>query len=328
MRFVVCVALLGALACSSPKTGSEVRIAVGGQSQLVYLPTTLARQLGEYEKYNLRVTLTDFQGGAKALEALLGGSADVVSGFFDHVIQMHAEGRKVRAFVAMQRFPGLAVVVSPATKKQIRTIADLKGAIVGVSAPGSSTDLLLKYLLSRNGVPASEVSFTGIGMSAAAVAAMERGKVDAAVMADPAITILAQRARILRILADTRTEEGVKQVFGTSQYPAAVLYATDAWLSSHPSEALALAKAMQNTLRYLQSNPKEAAAKMPPEFQGDDRALYAETVRAALPMYSPSGEMPADGPATLMKVLGVSLDKVRNARIDPGATYTNQWVTQ
>lgn len=328
MRSLTLLALLCAIGCSSSKPTGEVRIAVGGQAQLVYLPTTLAQQLGEYEKQRLHVTLSDFPGGAKALEALIGGSADVVSGFFDHVIQMHAEGRKLRAFVTMQRFPGLALVVSPATQKQIRTIADLKGAMVGVSAPGSSTDLMLKYLLAQNGVAAADVSVSGIGMSATAVAAMERGKVDAAVMADPAITILAQRARMIRILADTRTEEGVKQVFGTSQYPAAVLYSTDEWLAGHAAEAAALAKAMQNTLRYLQSNPKEAAAKMPAAFQGGDGALYAETIRAALPMYSPTGEMPADGPATLQKVLAVSLEKVRTAQIDAAATYTNRWVTQ
>lgn len=315
-------------ACSSPKPASEVRIAVGGQTQLVYLPTTLAQQLGEYEKQGLHVSLTDFQGGAKALEALLGGSADVVSGFFDHVIQMHAQGRKLRAFVTMQRFPGLALVVSPATKKQIRSVADLKGAVVGVSAPGSSTDFLLKYLLAQNGVAAADVSVTGVGMAAGAVAAMERGKVDAAVMADPAITILAQRARMVRLLADTRTEDGVKQVFGASAYPAAVLYATEEWLAAHRQEAAALARAIRNTLQFMQANPGGVATKMPAAFQGDDAALYAETVRAAMPMYSPTGEMPSDGPASLQKVLGVSLEAVRSARIDAAATYTNEWVTQ
>lgn len=328
MRSFLLFPLLALAACSGPKSGHEVRIAVGGQAQLVYLPTTLAQQLGEYEKQKLQVTLTDFPGGAKALEALLGGSADVVSGFFDHVIQMHAEGRNMRAFVTMQRFPGLALVVSPATSKQIRTIADLKGAVVGVSAPGSSTDLMLKYLLAQNGIAAADVSVSGVGMTAGAVAAMERGKVDAAVMADPAITILAKRAGELRFLADTRTEEGVKQVFGTSQYPAAVLYAKEDWLAAHADDAARLAHAMRNTLRFIQTNPRDVAAKMPAAFQGDDPALYAATVRAALPMYSPTGEMPADGPASLQRVLSVSLEKVRAAKIDAAATYTNKWVSQ
>ena len=54
-----------------------------------------------------------FAGGAKALQALVGGSADVVSGFYDHTIQMAAEGREIVAFVTMLRFPGLVLVTSP-----------------------------------------------------------------------------------------------------------------------------------------------------------------------------------------------------------------------
>ena len=57
--------------------------------------------------------LQDFAGGSKALQALVGGSADVVSGFYDHTIQMAAEGRALTAFVTMLRFPGLVLVTSP-----------------------------------------------------------------------------------------------------------------------------------------------------------------------------------------------------------------------
>src|SRR6202023_753800 len=86
--------------------GQTVRIAIGGQTQLVYLPTTLAQELGFYRAEGLNVELEDFAGGSKALQALMGGSADVVSGFYDHTIQMQAEGRNVVSFVSMLRFPG------------------------------------------------------------------------------------------------------------------------------------------------------------------------------------------------------------------------------
>ena len=69
----VCVAL--AAACSRPTTiqsGPKVVIAIGGQAQLVYLPVTLAEQLGYYHDEGLHVELRDFPGGSKALEALLG----------------------------------------------------------------------------------------------------------------------------------------------------------------------------------------------------------------------------------------------------------------
>lgn len=310
--------------CSSQKTERpKVRIGIGGQAQLVYLPTTLAERLKHYEKEGLDVTLTDFQGGSKALEALLGGSVDVVSGYFDHVIQLNSDGRSLKAFVTMQRYPGLALVVSPATQRKVQSIADLKGAVVGVSSPGSSTDLFFRYLLQKNGLTPEDVSVTGVGMSAGAVAAMERAKVDAAIMADPAITQLARRSKgELRILADGRTAAGVKEMFGVEQYPAAVFYSTADWLAKNAVTAAALSKAMKQTLAYIQLNPDSIAAAMPKEFQGDDPALYADAVKRALPMYSPDGRMPEDGPAAVKHVLSVTLAKVRDANINLRETYT------
>jgi len=304
-----------------------VRIAVGGQPQLVYLPTTLAGLLGYYRQEGLAVTLEDFPGGAKALEALHGGSVEVVSGFYDHTIQMAAEGRPMTAFVTMLRFPGLALVVSPATRRPIRRIEDLAGATVGVSAPGSSTHLLVRYLVSRAGRGVDSFSAVGIGMSATAVAAVERGKVDAAVMSDPALALLARRAGPLRILADTRTADGVRATFGVDMYPASVLYSTSAWVAANRPTAQRLARALHRTLGWIQGHSAEEIMRaMPESFRGEDPGVYLEGLRQALPMYSPDGRMSEDGPEAVRKVLAVSLPKVREARIDLRATYTNEFV--
>jgi NitT/TauT family transport system substrate-binding protein len=324
----ICTILFILASCSKPvsQNGKSVRLAVGGQSQLVYLPATLAHELNHYQEVGLDVTISDFQGGAKALEALLGGSADVVCGFFDHVIQMQAEGRKLKSFVTMQQLLGLALVASPGTKRKVSSIADLKGAVVGVSSPGSSTDLFLKYLLSQNGVAPSDVSTVAVGMSAGAIASMERGKVDAAVMAEPAIATLSRRAGMLHILADTRNAEGVKKIFGIEHYPAAVFYSTHDWLAKNPQTAAALARAIRKTLEALHANPQLAATKMPAAFQGEEPGLYALSVLRALPMYTKDGRMPEDGPALVQKVLSVSLPKVRDAKIDLKETFTNEWL--
>src|SRR5919198_787555 len=75
--------------------GGTVRLGVGGQALLVYLPTTLAERLGYYRDEGLNVHIEDLQGGSKALQALQGGSVDVVSGYYDHTIQMQAKKRDV-----------------------------------------------------------------------------------------------------------------------------------------------------------------------------------------------------------------------------------------
>ena len=175
---------------------TPVRIAIGGQAQLIYLAATLAQELGFYDDERLAVTLQDFPGGQKSLEALLGGSTDVVCGFYDHTIVMATEHRDLRAFVAMLRYPGLVAV---AANPSVHQIEDLKGKIVGVSSAGSSTHFFLNYLLAKHGMKPEDVSAASIGMSATAVAAMTHGKVDAAINANAIIqiTLLAPSLRLL-----------------------------------------------------------------------------------------------------------------------------------
>src|SRR5207253_9241142 len=189
----------------------SVRVAIGGQNQLVYLPTTLARELGFYREERLEVELQDFPGGSKALEALFGGSADVVSGFYDHTIQMAAEGRELLAFVTMLRFPGLVLVTSPQSAGQVTRIEDLHGRIAGVTTAGSSSQMLLSYLLQQHGVTVDSVSVTAIGSAATAVAAIEHGRVAAGMVADPAFTIVPRRNPGVRVLADPPHAGGAKQ---------------------------------------------------------------------------------------------------------------------
>lgn len=327
------IALLIALAfssCGSPRdTGARVRIAIGGQNQLIYLPTTLAQQLGFYKAEGVDVEFEDLAGGSKALEALMGGSADVVSGFYDHTIQMAADGRSLVAFVTMLRYPGLVLATSPQRAASLTKIADLKGHILGVTTPGSSSHMLLRYLLHRNGVGEEAVSVTGVGIAATAIAAVERGKVDAAMMADPAFTMMRRRNPSSRVLADLRTGDGVRAAMGTDAYPASVFYSSADWIAAHREATRKLARAMTRTLGWIQAHsPEEIAAKMPASFRGEDTTLYVDALRNALPMYSPDGVMPSEGADAVRRVLAQSMEKVRGATIDLSRTYTNEYVNR
>ena len=308
-------------------TGARVRIAIGGQTQMIYLPTTLAQELGYYRDEGIDVELQDFAGGAKALQSLVGGSADVVSGFYDHTIQMAAEGRELVAFVTMLRFPGMVLAASPQSAATVTRIDDLKGRVVGVTSAGSSSQMLLTYVLQRHGLAANAVSVTSIGTAATAVAAMEYGKVDAAVMADPSFTILARRQPTVRVLADMRTAAGVKEAFGTDTYPGSVLYSSGDWIRANRDTAARLARVIARTLGWMQTHsPQEIAEKTPKAFRGDDDAMYVEALTASMPMFSPDGMMARDGADAVRTLLAGSLEKVRTAAIDVSKTYTNEFI--
>jgi sulfonate transport system substrate-binding protein len=307
---------------------SKVTIAVGGAGCLCYLPTMLAEQLGEYKKAGVAVELVDFKGGSQSLTAVLGGSADVVSGYFDHCVNLAAKNQPLEAFVVYDRYPGLALVVGPKQTSAIKSVKDLANKRVGVSAPGSSTDFFLKYLLSKNGVDPNSIGVVGIGLAATAIAAMEQGSVDAAVMLDPAVTLLQGKNKDLVILSDTRTQKDTLAVFG-GEYPGGALYTKSGWIASHPKETQALTNAIVATLKWIHSHtPEEIMAKMPDNLIGPDKALYLAALKNTIPMYSTTGRMDPKGAEAVLAVFSQSSPEVKNAKIDLSKTYTNKFVDQ
>jgi NitT/TauT family transport system substrate-binding protein len=319
---VVALALSSGVALAQ----SKVTIAVGGASCLCYLPTMLAESLGEYKKAGVDVELVDFKGGSQSLTAVIGGSADVVSGYFDHCVNLAAKNQALEAFVVYDRYPGFALVVSPKQTGTINSIKDLANKKVGVSAPGSSTDFFLKYILSKNSVDPASVAVIGVGLGASAVAAMEQATIDAAIMLDPSVTVLQGRNKDLKILTDTRTQKDTLAVFG-GEYPGGALYTKSDWIAKHPKETQALTNAILATLKWIHSHtPEEIMAKMPENLVGPDKPGYLAALKNTLPMYSETGRMDPKGAEAVLDVFSQSSPEVKNAKIDLSKTYTNQFV--
>src|SRR3954470_4539774 len=171
------ITAIGILATSSSAWAQalekqKVSIAVGGKNLFYYLPLTIAEQLGYFKDEGLQVEISDFAGGAKALQALVGGSADVVSGAYEHTINMQAKGQPIQSVVLMGRAPQIAVGVSTKAIPNYHGLQDLRGKKIGVSAPGSSTNMVANLVLSRAGVRPTEVSYVGVGTSASALTAL------------------------------------------------------------------------------------------------------------------------------------------------------------
>jgi NitT/TauT family transport system substrate-binding protein len=324
LAFLGAFALLTGVAAAQGK--QKITIAVGGAGCLCYLPTVLAKQLGEYDKAGLEIELVDFKGGSQALTAVLGGSADVVSGYYDHCVNLAAKGQALQAFVVYDRYPGLVLAVSPKQTGAINSVKDLAGKKVGVSAPGSSTHYFLNYILKKNGIAADTVAVIGIGLTSSAVAAMEQGSVDAAVMLDPAPSLLQGKYKDLKILSDTRTAKDNLDVFG-GDYPGGALYTRVDWIAKNEKAAQGLANALVATLKWIHSHtPEEIMAKMPDELVGPDKALYLAALKNTMPMYSQTGKMDPKGAQAVLAVFSQSSPEVARANVDVSKTYTNRFV--
>src|SRR3954451_23621270 len=187
----VALCVTPALAQKAPEK-AKVMLGVGGKPALYYLPLTIAERKGFFKEQGLDVEISDFAGGAKSLQGLIGGSLDVVTGAYEHTIRMQAKGQDIRAVLELGRFPGIAVGVAKAKADSYKSPKDLKGMKIGVTAPGSSTNMLVNFLLAKEGLTPQDASFIGVGSAASAVAAIRNGQLDAISHLEPVLSMLEQ----------------------------------------------------------------------------------------------------------------------------------------
>ena len=165
---------LSATIASAQAAGVEkpkIVIGVGGKSLLYYLPLTIAEQKGYFKEQGLDAEIIDFAGGAKSLQALIGGSVDVVAGAYEHTLRMQAKGQEIRAVIELLRFPSIVIGVRKDLAGKVKSAADLKGLKIGVTAPGSSTNMLMNFIMAKSGLAPSEAAYIGIGSAQSALAA-------------------------------------------------------------------------------------------------------------------------------------------------------------
>src|SRR2546430_13287620 len=196
----------------------KVSIAVGGKSGFYYLPLTIAERLNYFKEEGLDVEISDFDGGSKALQAVVGGSADVVSGAWENTIDQQPKGLNMQGFVLQGRYPAISVALAKSKAANYKSPKDLKGMKIGVSAPGSSTNRMVLHLLAKDGLKGDDVSIIGVGTSAGAIAAMKAGSLDAMSNVDPIMTMLESSGDVV-IIADTRTAAGTQAGFAPPDNP-------------------------------------------------------------------------------------------------------------
>ena len=228
------VAMLAAgVAQAQAPEKKKVTIAVGGKNLFYYLPLAVAERNNYFRDEGLEVEIPNFAGGSQALRALVGGSADMVSGAYEHTINMVAKKQPIKAVVLQAKYSSMVLLMPKERAARYRGGRDLKGLKIGVTAPGSSTNMFVNNLLARDGLKPAEVVIVGVGTGAGAVAAMEKGEIDALVNLDPVITQLEATGKFVPV-ADSRTEKGMKEIYG-GDYHASVIYLNEDYVKRYPN---------------------------------------------------------------------------------------------
>lgn len=298
----------------------KVTLGVGGKALLYYLPLTVAEKKGFFKDQGLEVEINDFGGGAKSLQALIGGSVDVVTGAYEHTIRMQAKGQDVRAVVELGRFPGITLAVRKDLADKVKSAADFKGLKIGVTAPGSSTALTAQYAMVKAGLKASDAPIIGVGAGASAVAAIKQKQVDVISHLDPVTSKLEADGDVVALI-DTRTEAGTKALFGGSN-PAAVLYLKGDFAEKNPVTTQKLVNALVKALKWLETaTPEQVADLVPAEYHLGDKPLYLRSVKNSLESYSRTGVSTPEAMKSMYDALKLLDPEMASSNVDLGKTF-------
>jgi len=321
---ILAIAMIGLLT-GNAGAAEKISIMVGGIEKQIYLPAKLAEQLGYFKEQGLDVELVSEQAGVEAENELLAGAVQGVVGFYDHAIDLQAKGKFVESVVQFSQAPGEVELVAASKADQIKSPADFKGRMLGVTGLGSSTNFLTQYLAVKNGVAVSDITSVPVGAGNTFIAAIQQGKIDAGMTTEPTISRLLKTGEA-KVLVDMRSAETTRQALG-GVYPAACLYMTADWVEQHKDETQKLANAFVKTLRYIATHSaEEIAAQMPKDYYAGDKDLYVTALANGKQMFTPDGRMPAGGPETVLQVLSTFDRTVKGRSIDLSKTYTTSFV--
>ena len=321
---VVALIVAGGAQAQAPEK-KDVKLGVGGANSLYYLPLALTEKLGYFKEQGLNVEINDFKGGSQSLQALVGGSVDVVTGAYEHTLRMQAKGQAIVAAIELGRYPGISLAVKKDRMDKIKTIADLKGARIGVTAPGSSTNMIAQYLMVKAGLKPDDASFIGVGAGPGAVAAMRKGEIDAISNIDPMIAMLEASGDAV-IMADTRTTAGATKVFGGTM-SAAVAYFRKDFVDKNPNTVQALVNAFYKTLLWIdKATPEQITENVPPEYWLGDKALYTAAAKANYEIYSRDGIVSEGSQQRSIAFLQQFDKEMAATKFEPEKTFDDRFV--
>lgn len=314
----------GSQSAADDKDG-KVKIMVGGLDKIIYLPARLTQQLGYFEDEGLHVTLLTEPAGVQATTSLVSGDVQGVVGFYDHTLDLQVKGKQVESVVQFAHAPGEVEVVSNKAAGELTSPKDFKGKKLGVTGLGSSTDFLTKYLAVKNGVQTNEFTPVAVGAGQTFISALQQGSIQGGMTTDPTVAQIVNK-NLGKVLVDMRTPEGSKEALG-GPYPSSSLYMNTDWVNSHKETVQKLANAFVKTLKWMSTHTAEQiAAKMPADYAQGGKELYAQAIKDTMPMFTKDGVMPADGPATVERVLKSFNPNLKTASVDLKKTYTTEFV--
>lgn len=304
----------------------KINIALAAKHTLYHLPLILADQLGFFRQAGVGVELLAHEAGAHAMVSLVSGKADVFAGAFEHVFNAAYQNQRHQAFVLMGRSPQVSLGIATRLPR-VKSLAELKGARVGITSLGSSTHAMACHWLLLHGLLPEDVSFVEVGSSGGVWDALRNGGVDALCNPDPIMHWLEMKNEVV-LVGEARSLHGAQQVMGAA-VPGACLIAREEFLQRQPEAAQALADGVVHALKWLKTaGPTDLFKHVPPMYWMNDRAAYLGAFEKLRESYAIDGLVQEDTVLNLWRAQARLTGRMQTSRVQLAQTYNNSFAVR
>jgi NitT/TauT family transport system substrate-binding protein len=242
-------------------------------------PVYLANDKNLWKDHGLTVKVVTFKGDAELAKAVLSGDVDVAVGSLAGPLTATEAGQDVKVIYGGFDMTAFAWYAVP----DIHSVAQGKGKNWGVTTLGSSTDLLTRYAAAKAGLdPNSDIKVVQGGASAARLAAMKAGQLQANIFTEPQ-TIYAEKAGYNKILDLKDLVDG---------YPMHVAWSKPGFVDTNPDVAKRFVDTLSAAMKLTKDQPDVAAQSVASANKislDDAKASMAEWIDQLYP----DGRMPS-----------------------------------
>jgi len=149
------------------------------------LPIWMADAGGFYEAQGLKLEILNMQGGSRGAQELQAGRIDAMHVGLSSVLRVNQTGGDLRTIASLSNEVRFVFFVNPGVK----SAADLKGGIVGVSTFGSESDATVTLALKKLGLTRSDVVLKEYGGGAPRIEAVRSGEIKATTVNEPVTSV-------------------------------------------------------------------------------------------------------------------------------------------
>jgi NitT/TauT family transport system substrate-binding protein len=140
-----------------------------------------AQAAGFYADQGLQVEILNMSGGSRGAEELQAGRLDVMHVGLSSVVKLNRAGGDLRLIGSLSN----VIRFTFFSAAGVKTAADLKGGVVGVSTFGSESDSTVTLALQRLGLTRNDVTLKEYGGGPQRLAAVKSGQIKATTLNEP-----------------------------------------------------------------------------------------------------------------------------------------------